>query len=89
VRQVTRRLLARTAEALLDRHITLAIDDSAIDWLLDHGGYDITLGARPMKRTLARFVEAPLAEQILSGALVGGMTAHLCVVDGEVRTVAR
>jgi len=87
VREVTRRLLARTAAALADRQIELHSDELALDWLLDNGGYDISLGARPMKRTVARFVEAPLAEQILGGALVGGMTAHLRVVDGELRIV--
>ncbi len=88
VREVTRRLLARTAEALKDRHIELQLADDAVDWLLEHGGYDITLGARPMKRTLARFVEAPLAEQILRGALVSGMAARLTVSDDELRIVA-
>jgi ATP-dependent Clp protease ATP-binding subunit ClpC len=87
VREVTRRLLARTAEALADRQIQLHVDDLAIDWLLDNGGYDISLGARPMKRTVARFVEAPLAEQILGGALVSGMSAHLRVLDAELRIV--
>ncbi len=87
VREVTRRLLARTAAALADRQSEQHSDELARDWLRDNGGYDISLGARPMKRTGARFVEAPLAEQILGGALVGGMTAHLRVVDGELRIV--
>ena len=85
VREVTRRLLARTAEALKDRQIELRLADDALDWLLDNGGFDVTLGARPMKRTVARFVEAPLAEQILSGALVSGMAACLRVTGGELR----
>ena len=88
VREVARRLLERTAQALADRRIELKLDEQAIDWLLDNGGYDITLGARPMKRTVARCVEAPLAEQILGGALVGGTTAQLRVVDGELKIVA-
>lgn len=88
VREVTRRLLARTAAALADRQIELQLDERALDWLLENGGYDITLGARPMKRTVARFVEAPLAEQILGGALVGGMTAQLRVVGDELQIVA-
>jgi ATP-dependent Clp protease ATP-binding subunit ClpC len=88
VREVARRLLARTAEALVDRQIELRIDEGAIDWLLENGGYDISLGARPMKRTVARFVEAPLAEQILGGALVSGMSAHLRAIDGQLKIIA-
>jgi ATP-dependent Clp protease ATP-binding subunit ClpC len=87
VREVTRRLLARTAVALADRKIQLQVDDVVLDWLLDNGGYDITLGARPMKRTVARFIEAPLAEQILGGALVSGMIARLTVTESGLTVV--
>jgi hypothetical protein len=41
-----------------------------------------------MKRTVARFVEAPLAEQILGGALVSGMSAHLRAIDGQLKIIA-
>ncbi len=85
VREVARRLLERTAIALQQRQIKLDLEDCSIDWLLDHGGYDVTLGARPMKRTLARFIEAPLAEHILSGTLTAGMTARFAVEDGELK----
>ena len=87
VRQVARRLLQRTAEALKERQIDLHLADDTLEWLLDHGGYDVTLGARPMKRTLARHVEAPLADQILRGALVSGMTAKFAVRDGALTIV--
>ena len=85
IREVARRLLARTASALRDRQIKLEVDDTSIDWLLDNGGYDIGLGARPMKRTLARFIEAPLAEHILNGALTAGMTARFAVENAELK----
>lgn len=87
VREVARRLLMRTAAALTDRGIQFGVDEQSIEWLLDHGGYDISLGARPMKRILARFVEAPLAEQILTGALVSGMTAQVQLHEGQLRVI--
>ena len=87
VREVARRLLSRTAKALEDRQIKLAVDDACIDWLLEHGGYDSGLGARPMKRTLARYIEAPLAEQILSRKIVAGMTARFVVKNGELTLI--
>ena len=85
VREVARRLLLRTAETLKARQITFDFDDLSIDWLLDRGGYDSGLGARPMKRTLARYIEAPLAEALLSGALIAGKTAKFAVIDGDLR----
>ena len=45
----------------------LQVEDSAVEALLALGGFDPTLGARPMKRSIARLLEAPLAEKILKG----------------------
>lgn len=84
VKEIARRLLrqvSRTLEA--QRGVRLEVEDAAIELLLDSGGYDPTLGARPMKRTIARTVEAPLAEQILRGALNSGDVAFLTVEDGQ------
>ena len=50
-----------------------------VEFLLDHGGFDPTLGARPMKRAIARLVEAPLAEKILRGELSPKSVALLSV----------
>ena len=41
------------------RGIKLDVSDAAIDALLDAGGFDPELGARPMRRAIARLVEAP------------------------------
>ncbi len=84
VREIARRLLAgvgRTLEA--QRGVRFQVDESAVEALLDAGGYDPTLGARPMKRTIARLVEAPLAEKILLGELTRGDVLFVSVVDGE------
>ncbi len=83
VAEIARRLLAGIAGALLQAQgIHLDVDDDAIEALLAAGGYDPQLGARPMKRTLARLVEAPIAERLLSGTLVRGDVARV-TRDGE------
>ncbi len=69
-------------ELELARGIELSISDEAIDWLLDHGGFEPELGARPLRRMVARKIEAPLAEAILSGE-VGSGDSWLVEVDGE------
>ncbi|MBN2193582.1 MAG: AAA family ATPase [Polyangiaceae bacterium] len=85
VREIARRALARLGEALaLERKARLVCDPEAIDALLDAGGYDPTLGARPLRRTIARLVEAPLADHILRGELDEGSVVWVTVVDGEV-----
>jgi ATP-dependent Clp protease ATP-binding subunit ClpC len=83
VREIARRLLAGMAQALLDqRRVRLEYGPEVVEHLLDVGGYDPTLGARPMKRTIARLVEAPLAERLLKGELPRGSVALLEVCDG-------
>lgn len=84
VREIARRLLEGVSRTLeRQRGVRLEVEDAAIDLLLDAGGFEPTLGARPMKRTIARLVEAPLAEQILQGKLGSGDVAFLTVDGGE------
>lgn len=85
VREIARRLLTELRTRLLaSRRVHVEFDEAAIEALLTAGGYDLSLGARPMKRTIARLIEAPLAERILTGDLAEGDTALLSAVDGEV-----
>jgi ATP-dependent Clp protease ATP-binding subunit ClpC len=78
VREIARRLLGGVARALMvQRGVRLEYGPDAVELLLDQGGYDPTLGARPMKRTIARLVEAPLAERLLRGELPRGSVALL------------
>lgn len=82
VREIARRLVKSLGGVLSDRRgIHLQLESAAIDFLLDSGGFDPTLGARPMKRALARFVEAPLADKILRGELERGDLALFSVTD--------
>jgi ATP-dependent Clp protease ATP-binding subunit ClpC len=71
--EITRRLLDRFGETLeRERHMTLRVERSALEVVLDAGGYDPTLGARPLRRTLTRLVEAPIATAILARDLAPG-----------------
>ena len=86
VREITRRLLGDLGDKLQRvRGVGFEADDEAIEHLLDEGGFDPSLGARPMKRTIARMVEAPLAEKLLSGELGQGDVALLNVLDGKLQ----
>ncbi|WP_337269249.1 ATP-dependent chaperone ClpB [Oryzifoliimicrobium ureilyticus] len=63
--------LRRLLELLADRKITLELDDDARAWLANKG-YDPIYGARPLKRVIQKFVQDPLAEQILGGEIADG-----------------
>jgi len=85
VAEIARRLLAGLAQTLkASRGVFLDVDEEAIDALLSAGGFDPELGARPMKRTLARLVEAPIAEMVLRGDLAEGDVARLTVEEGQI-----
>ncbi|MEO6601946.1 MAG: ATP-dependent Clp protease ATP-binding subunit, partial [Polyangiaceae bacterium] len=83
VREIARRLLDGVGRALAaQRGLRLDFGPEVVEFLLEHGGFDPTLGARPMKRTIARLVEAPLAEKILRGELTA-KSVLLLSVEGD------
>ena len=65
--------LSRLRQLLADRKITLELDDEARAFLADKG-YDPAYGARPLKRAVQKYVQDPLAEQILQGNFPDGST---------------
>ena len=77
-------MLADLGRSLGDRGIRLDVTPGAVEALLDAGGFDASLGARPMRRTIGRLVEAPLAEMILRGDLGEGAVALLDVEEGKI-----
>ena len=58
---------------LAQRGVTLEISKSAKEFLADKG-FDERYGARPLRRTLQRFVEDELAEELLKGSYEEGCT---------------
>jgi ATP-dependent Clp protease ATP-binding subunit ClpB len=63
--------LERLRKLLVDRKITIELDDAARTWLANRG-YDPAYGARPLKRVIQKNVQDPLAEQILAGQVKDG-----------------
>ena len=59
-------LLEDTKKRLQEKKMNLELDETAKNYLLEHG-YDKNYGARPLKRTIEKFIEDPLAETILEG----------------------
>jgi ATP-dependent Clp protease ATP-binding subunit ClpC len=84
VREIARRLLEGVSTSLLaQRGVSLEYGSELIEFLMDQGGFEPSLGARPMKRTIARLLEAPLAERILRGELPRGAVLLVSVEGGE------
>jgi ATP-dependent Clp protease ATP-binding subunit ClpB len=73
--------MGRLRKLLVDRKITVELDDQARTWLANRG-YDPAYGARPLKRVIQKNVQDPLAEAILSGRIKDGDTVRVSVKDG-------
>jgi len=71
--------LERLRARLADRRIDLEVTDAA-KALLAREGYDPTFGARPLKRTIQRLVQDPLAMKLLEHEFAEGDTV---TVDAE------
>jgi ATP-dependent Clp protease ATP-binding subunit ClpC len=85
VAEVARRqLCALAVELERTRGVRLDPSEAAIDALLEAGGFDPDLGARPMRRAIARLIEAPIAEMILRGELARGDVATIDVEDEKI-----
>ncbi len=59
------------AQRLKEKGIEIELSKDAIDFLLEKG-FDPIYGARPLKRTIQRFLEDPLSEEIIAGQFQPG-----------------
>ncbi|MEO1273350.1 MAG: AAA family ATPase, partial [Myxococcota bacterium] len=67
----------------VDRNILIEADDTVFEYLIDHGGYDPELGARPMRTTLQRLVETTVADMILRQEVVEGQRVRVGCTEGQ------
>ena len=83
LRDIVHIQLQRLQNRLDERKITLALDNRAVDFLIDVG-YEPTYGARPLKRTIQKELETPLARELLKGTLKDG-TVRVFVENSELQ----
>jgi ATP-dependent Clp protease ATP-binding subunit ClpB len=68
--------LERVSKLMAQRNLTLKVDSSARAYLAEEG-YDPDFGARPLKRTIQREVQDPLALKVISGEISEGDTVKV------------
>src|SRR5207253_6549644 len=74
--------IAKVAARIKNKEITLKLDEKAKELLIEKG-YDPQYGARPMRRAVERYLEDPMAEEILRGNVKGGDVVHVGVNNGK------
>ncbi len=81
LRQIIDIQLQNVSRSLADKNLLISVTENAKDFLLQNG-YDITYGARPLKRTIQKYIINPLASFLLMGKYSPGSTI---VVDTDER----
>ena len=74
--------VTKVMERIKHKKLQLVLDEKAKDFLAEKG-YDPTYGARPMRRAVERFLEDPLAEEILKGNLHEGDPVQVSVENNK------
>src|SRR6516225_449801 len=74
--------VAKVMERLRAKDIKVHLDPSAVELLIDKG-YDPTYGARPMRRAVEKYLEDPLAEELLRGNIKQGDTLDVHTVGQQ------
>ena len=73
--------VAKVTARIKEKEIILTLDAAAHELLIEKG-YDPTYGARPMRRAVERYLEDPMAEEIIRGSFKAGDTIQV-TRDGE------
>jgi ATP-dependent Clp protease ATP-binding subunit ClpC len=74
----TEKVLAR----IKAKEVHIKLTESAKEFLIEKG-YDPQYGARPMRRAVERYLEDPLAEELLRGNVKGGDTVEVIAENGK------
>ena len=79
IKTVVDKFLVEIQVQLDDKKVQLDVTDEAREWLAENG-YDEKYGARPLRRSIERLLEDPLAEALLSNEVNEGNSV---IVDRE------
>ena len=82
IRQILDKLIHEMEDRLKEDNIHIELTDNAKDYLIENG-YDITYGARPLKRLLSRTVETNLAKVLINNEVEFGMTLVIDYKDNH------
>jgi len=80
IRKIVDIQLNKLVGMLKAKDLGLVVSDEVKDWLTNLG-YDVTFGARPLKRTIQKYLINPLSQELLMDNFVSGDTIYVSVGD--------
>jgi ATP-dependent Clp protease ATP-binding subunit ClpC len=78
--------IGKVIDRVRAKQLDLVMDQVAKDFLVEKG-YDPNFGARPMRRAVERYLEDPLAEEILKGMLIPNEPITVAVAEDKDKLV--
>jgi ATP-dependent Clp protease ATP-binding subunit ClpC len=76
IKTIVELLLRRIRESMAERELQLELTEDAKDLLVEKG-WDPSMGARPLRRAIQRYIEDPLADFVLRAELPPGATVMI------------
>jgi ATP-dependent Clp protease ATP-binding subunit ClpC len=73
IKTIVELLLRRIRQSLAERELQLELTEEAKELLVEKG-WDPSMGARPLRRAIQRYIEDPLADFVLRAELTPGAT---------------
>jgi ATP-dependent Clp protease ATP-binding subunit ClpA len=83
LKQIIELMLKEVSKDVADKGMTIDVSDAAKEFILEKG-YDPKYGARPLRRTIQRYIEDELAELFLKGVYKEGSNIIVDAEDGEI-----
>jgi ATP-dependent Clp protease ATP-binding subunit ClpB len=80
LREIVDIQIKNVQKMLKQKDIVMDVSDESKDWLAKLG-YDVTFGARPLKRTIQKYLVNPLSQELLAGNFNDG--DHIAVTLGN------
>ncbi|PKM96393.1 MAG: chaperone ClpB [Firmicutes bacterium HGW-Firmicutes-1] len=82
LRQIVELMIKELSIDAKEKAITLIVSEKAKDYILEMG-YDIKFGARPLRRTIQRYIEDEIAEKFIKGEVKAGNEIKVDLEDGK------
>jgi len=80
--------IKKVSERIARKNVQIVLDAKARDFLIEKG-FDPQYGARPMRRSVEKYLEDPIAEEILKGSLTDGSPVEVTAEKDRLAFVQR
>ncbi|PKM51728.1 MAG: chaperone ClpB [Firmicutes bacterium HGW-Firmicutes-7] len=84
LRQIVDLMIKELTSDAKEKEITLNVFEEVKDFILEKG-YDIKFGARPLRRTIQKYIEDEIAEKFIKGEVKAGNAINVVFEEGNIR----